>query len=96
MTDIEAKRHQAAHQCRVIVYLATAIARIETDMLQMIAHGRMDGAIDFTGELSHRLMNTLGDVLNNMDAADDADKWMDLVFEKAREMFPLKEYADAD
>lgn len=87
MTDLE-KRMQVAAQCRAVVHLATQIALVHSDKAEMFAAGYQDSLIDFCGDETAGLMETLGDILNGMDAVSAEDKWMDPIFEKANQLWP--------
>ena len=87
MTDID-KRMQVAAQCRAIVHLATQIALVHSDKAAMFAAGYQDSLIEFCGDETASLMETLGNILNGMDAVSDEDKWMGPIFEEAHQLWP--------
>lgn len=87
MNDVE-KRRQVSAQCRAIVHLATNIALLHSDKAELFAAGTCDNLIEMVGRESARLMETLGDVLNGMDAVSAEDSWMNGIFERAQELWP--------
>ena len=85
------KQKQVAAQCRVIVHLANAIAELHGDLASIHEGGYANDILDYQGERTARLMETLGDILNGLDAVTATDEAATThVFEKAREMFPIK------
>ena len=87
--DINKKREQVADQYKVVARLAEALAVVHREIEPDIRDGRMTRLLDMMGERSARIMETLGDILNGMDAVCDEDAWMDPIFEAAHEMFPV-------
>lgn len=87
MTD---KRQQVADQCRVVAHLAKAISDVHSDFARTFSsdQGRLDEIVDAVGQRTALLMETLGDILNGMDAVEDEDEWTGPVFERAHEMWP--------
>jgi hypothetical protein len=101
--EIDIKRKQVADQCRAVAHLATALAQVSEDWAKMLAApSGADELLDMVGDRSAGHMETLGDILNGMDAIDDDDGWIDPIFEKSHEMFPQQDemeiaiYAAAD
>jgi hypothetical protein len=97
MTDatIERKRQQVADQCRVVAHLCAALAQVCREQEAVYRGGHADQILDIVGERTARQMELLGNELNNMDAVDDAeDAWMDPIFDRAHEMFPVEAMAD--
>ena len=91
MTEDE-KMMQIANQCRVVAHLANALAGIHRDYERMYLNpsaGPKDIA-DLVGERTARLMETLGDILNGMDAATDEDEWTHPIFAEAHRLWPSK------
>ena len=83
------KRQQVAMQCKAVSHLADALAAIHEDQEAMIKNASPDDwLVDRIGNRTARIMNTLGDILNGMDAVEDSDAWMDPVFEEAKRQFP--------
>lgn len=83
MADID-KKTQVQAQCRVVAHLARAIAEVY-DSNAKFTHPEL---LDMVGANSAALMNELGDILNGMDAATEADEWTSPVFEQARKLWP--------
>lgn len=84
------KQDQLVQQCKVVAHLANAIMQVHLDLAdiyEQIPH--TDAQVDHVGNRTARLMETLGDVLNGMDAVDaEEDGWVNPVFEEARRLFP--------
>ncbi len=89
MTDIS-KRMQVAAQCRAVVHLATQIALLHSDQAGLFAAGLLDNLIELCGDETAGLIETLGNILNGMDAATDEDEWMSPIFEKAQQFWPRR------
>lgn len=81
------KYKQVADQCRVVAHLATAIAQVHTDKARLFAANGAPSIVDYVGRHTAHLMETLGDILNGMDAVEEEDDWVDPIFEKAHRMF---------
>lgn len=85
-------REQVVAQYRVVAHLAKQVAIVHEQMADTYADTRvpMDGRfIDMLGEWSAGRMETLGDMLNNMDAVDETeDAWTDPVFRVAHATWP--------
>lgn len=81
---------QVANQCKVVAHLATAIAGVFSDYEAMFRDNAAPLLIAQVGERSARLMETLGDILNGMDAATEEDEWTSPIFEEARRRWPAK------
>lgn len=88
MTD---KHQQVADQCRVVAHLATAIAQVHSDKAQLMAANAMPSIVDLVGRNTARLMETLGDILNGMDAVDEDDDWTHPIFREAQRLFPSED-----
>lgn len=84
------KRIQVQNQCRAVVHMAHQVANLCADDIQIAGH-ITEAILDIMGQRTARLMELLGNELNNMDAVSDDDKWMDGIFEEAHKMFPVKE-----
>lgn len=84
---------QIADQCRVVAHLADALAGIHRDYEWMYSEPVSGGATDIAelvGERTARLMETLGDILNGMDAVTDDDDWTHPIFAEAHRLWPAK------
>ncbi len=88
MTDAE-KQAQVAAQCRAVVHLATALAEVHRQKAIILETGQPYKPVEFVGQQTASLMETLGDILNGMDAVDeDEDKWLDPIFAEAHRLWP--------
>lgn len=88
---MDAKRKQVADQCRAVVHLCKALAEVNEDQARMFddeACPGLDRLVDSIGNRTARHMELLGNILNGMDANDEADDWLDPIFEKAHQLFP--------
>jgi hypothetical protein len=95
--DLQEKRQQVADQCRVVAHMANVIASVHSDYARLFQDGAgMEGLEDQVGERTAVLMNTLGDILNGIDAVDEADAWVNPVMARSREVFPEKECPACD
>lgn len=94
MDDIEAKRRQVGEQCRVIAHLAKALAGIHEDYALMYLSGNpgpYDDIADIVGERTAEFMETLGDMLNGMDAVTEEDDWTAPIFAEAHRRWPARD-----
>lgn len=83
------KRQQVSDQCKVVAHLAEAIRQVFSDKTRMVGDGNEPEAVlDYIGKHSASLMNTLGDILNGMDAVMDDDEWVNPIFERAKQLYP--------
>ena len=86
---IDEKREQIAKQCDAVTHMATELARVNADYAVILRAGQMDHLIELVGCRTASLMETLGDILNDMDALDgDEDAWMEPVFAEAQRLWP--------
>lgn len=82
-------REQVADQCRVVAHLARQIALVHEQKDEVYGQIDMDpGLIDFVGEETARLMETLVDILNDVGAVTEEDAWVDPIFEAAHATWP--------
>lgn len=91
--DEAAKREQVAKQYKAVAHMARAIAAVHEDIGAIIADGTYgrdrQGFLDMIGRDSAARMEALGDILNGMDAVDDAeDEWLSAVFGEAHRLWP--------
>jgi hypothetical protein len=84
------KRTQVAMQCAAVRHLAAVLADINGDYARLTAAGLNDRILDIVGRRTANLMETLGDILNGMDATDEADAWLRPIFEEAHRLWPQK------
>jgi len=75
---------QVALQCKAVAHLATAIAQIHTDYEKMFGDGKMSGLADQVGKRTAAWMETLGEMLNSIDAAEEEDEWLEPIFREAQ------------
>jgi hypothetical protein len=83
----EDKRKQVADQCRVVAHMARVLASIHEH------HGRTVSArpyelTDMIGDQTTALMETLGDILNGMDAVSEEDEWVNSILAEAVRLWP--------
>ena len=91
------RREQVRLQCRAVAHLAKVLSSVFADYERMFAAGALDGLIDHVGDRSAGIMETLGDILNDMDAVGEPeDAWISPVFEKAHQMWPQPHEAAPD
>lgn len=89
------KQKQVSEQCRAVSHLATALAQIHSDYAKMLADGKPnDGFVEQVGKRTAALMETLGEILNGMDAADETDDWMIPIFREAQRLWPASRGKD--
>lgn len=84
----EDKAKQVAAQCQVVAHLATALAGVHAHKSILFERGLAPDLVEMVGEHTARFMETLGDMLNGMDAITDDDAWTDPVFEAAHRLWP--------
>jgi hypothetical protein len=92
-TMMEGKREQVAKQCAAVAHMANALAEVHATKAQTIRIGGYGSAeaIEWVGRSTAGLMETLGDILNGMDAVDEQeDSWIDPVMEEAHRLWPQK------
>lgn len=89
MTNAE-KREQVAKQLDVVAHLATVLAGVSKDYARIFREGpnNITELIDQVGDRTAFQMEALGDMLNNMDAVSDDDKWTAPVFQIAHRLWP--------
>lgn len=82
------KHKQVADQCDAVAYLARTIATVHEQKAGLFRGDVAPTITDLVGNDTASLMETLGNILNGMDAASDEDSVLDPVFERAHQMFP--------
>lgn len=87
---------QVALQCKAVVHMAEAIAEVyRMKQNRHEAGGKAaDDLADLVGRWSAETMETLGDILNGMDAVDDSvDGWIEPVIREAQRRWPTRNAA---
>ena len=74
---------QVAAQCRVVAHLARAIATVYADKAVLFEAEGALSILAMNDATSYDLMQTLGDLLNGMDAVTDEDEWVAPIFAAA-------------
>lgn len=82
-------REQIAKQCEAVAHMARALAQTHGDLAAIIrAGGPVDVIAERIGASTAKRMETLGDMLNAMDAVTEDDDWLGPVFRAAQERWP--------
>lgn len=87
--ELERIQRQVAAQHRVVAHQARVLADCLDALTPGVEQGHFSTILDFMGQRSAWLMETLGDVLNGMDAVSDEDAWVDPVFAEAQRLWPV-------
>lgn len=88
---ISPKQKQLAEQCRVVAAIAKAIADVHSDLAKLhVVYPQDDSFVDMVGRWTAERMELLGDMANGMDIVQPEDDWMDPIFRKANELWPVK------
>ena len=84
------KQAQVAAQCRAVVHMAKVLAEVHEAKAQGFDGAeRSDGIIDVVGQSTAYIMETIGNILNGIDAVDsDEDGWLDPIFAEAHRLWP--------
>jgi hypothetical protein len=83
---------QIADQCRVVSHLAKALAQVHDDYAKLYdwaGKGPQDIA-QIVGDRSAAFMETLGEMLNGMDAVAEEDEWTVPIFREAQRRWPQR------
>lgn len=83
---------QVALQCKAVVHMCEALAEVyRMRQGRHEAGGKAaDDVADLIGRWSAQAMETLGDMLNGMDAVDEEkDAWIDPVIREAQRRWPV-------
>lgn len=88
MAEIAEKCSQVADQCKAVAHLAAALVQLHVDYENMMRGGHIDTLIDLVGDRTASFMETLGDMLNGMDAVSPDDEWMAPIFDEAHRLWP--------
>lgn len=90
------KRQQVIDQCSAVNHMATCIALVYGDHARMLyrsgcapTENADEILIDLIGKRTASLMETLGDILNGMDAVTKDDEWLTPIFERAQKMWTV-------
>lgn len=81
---------QAHDQCRAAAHLSGILEKIYTAQAEILISGR--GLVDYMGGCSAGALEVLGDLVNEMDANNEDDEWIDPIIEAAQVRWP----ADSD
>ena len=88
----EDKRQQVLDQCKAVHHMAMVIMKLyEPSQLPSIYAAPNCTVLDIAGRRTAELMEFLGDTLNGMDAVEYGDDWMTPIFERAHQMFPVRQ-----
>ena len=83
------KQQQVIAQCKAVAHLADALATVHRGTETLLVSGACPpGHLDSIGQRTAECMETLGDMLNSLDASDDSDSWMEPVFAEAQRLWP--------
>lgn len=82
------KRAQLVAQCKAIVHLANTLSAVHGNLAKLYATTENDAHVDFVGDLTAARMETLGNMLNGMDAVTQEDEVLSPVFEAAHRLWP--------
>lgn len=85
---------QVAIQCRAVAEMAQNLADVHRDYATLFAPGSPTTIAELVGARTATFMETLGDMLNGMDAVEENDAWMVPVFAEAQRRWPGKETHD--
>lgn len=88
----DATRKQVAAQCRAVEHMATAIAQVHSDLAKMLeaGPGPWDETVEIRGKFTASRMETLGDMLNGMDAVEKEDAWINPIMKEAQRRWPTQ------
>lgn len=84
---------QIQAQCKAVAHMASVIANLHTDKAKLFTEcpEAMQDIADFTGARTASLLETLGDILNGMDAVDsDEDGWINPIILEAQKRWPAE------
>lgn len=84
----DAKMKQVADQCRAVRHMAEALAKLHDDYAIMFDSGAAENLVDQVGKRTAGLMETLGDILNGMDAVTEEDDWITPIMHEAQRRWP--------
>jgi hypothetical protein len=89
--SIDDKRKQVRKQAQAVAYMARILATMHEEYNTFILDNiQAEDLLEAIGVDTHERMQTLGDMINEMDAVLKKDEaTLNPVFAKAREMFPF-------
>lgn len=88
---MEEKRKQVIAQCRVVAHLASVLSTIHQEHAAIVLDNiKSEDIIDSIGKRTARMMEDLGEWVDSMDAVEPTDEWMNRIFLKARDMYPVE------
>lgn len=88
---MEEKRKQVIDQCRVVAHLANVLSTIHQQYAAIVVDNiKSEDLIDDIGRRTARMMEEFGEWINSMDAVEPKDEWVNRVFLKARDMYPVE------
>jgi hypothetical protein len=85
----DATLEQVSKQCRAVAALARNLAEVHEDYAGLFGPGSPSTIADMVGRRTAAFMETLGDMLNGMDAVDENHAWMTPVFAEAHRRWPV-------
>ena len=80
------EREQIADQCKAVAHMAQALADVYSAKEHILREG-YQRTVGIVGPESAALMETLGNVLNGMDAVTEDDAWLDPIFKEAQKRY---------
>lgn len=81
-------RSQVISQCKTVEHLAYVLARLHSDKALLFAQGFAPDILNMIGQETAAYMETLGDILNGMDAVTEEDERFAPIFEEAHQLWP--------
>lgn len=87
---MDERQEQMIAQCKAVAHMASALAEVYRMKAEAYALREQEpDFVELIGKWSASHMETIGNILNGMDAIDeDEDDWIAPVFEKAHEFWP--------
>lgn len=79
---------QVVAQYRVVAHMARALAQVHEDIAGLMEAGGGLSLTEMWGERSASIMDTLGNILNGMDAVSEDDEWVNPIFAEAHRRWP--------
>ena len=88
--DLIDLRRQVCDQARVIAHMASQIAKVYGELIVAYASSNDLGFLNMIGRDTANRMETLGNIMNNMDIVEDVDGWVDPIFEESHKRWPIE------